>query len=230
MKRLALFIAPFAIFLVQLVAAQQGAQPVDRPALPNFVFDDDGGQVQIVPADLSASGVKKFHGGAVMTQVQQVSIFLGSGWGDAQVRGRQTALIDVAAHGAGASMAELQKHKVKLLPAAPPAEDFSNLSKSPLNDLDIQRKLSEMLQTGAIPAPSSSTIYVVFLGPAISSTLGGTKAGVDYAAYHNVVNLAAGEVRYVVVPFQKDAARQGAAAMRAFAETALNPRGQGGWF
>jgi hypothetical protein len=52
---------------------------------------------------------------------------------------------------------------------------------------------------------------------------------VDYAAYHNVVNLDAGEVRYVVVPFQKDAQRQAETAVRAFVETALNPNGRG-WF
>jgi len=230
MKRLALIVAPLAMFLVQLAATQQAAPPVDRPAEPNFVFDDDGGQVQIVPADLSTAGEKKFHGGAVMSEVQQVSVFLGSGWADAQVRGRQTALMDVAANGAGPQMAELQKHHVKLLRAAPSAEDFSDLSKTPLNDLDIQRKLSEMLQARAIPVPTPRTVYLVFLAPGISSTLGGNKAGVDYAAYHNVVNVEAGEVRYVVVPFQEDAVRHGAAAARAFAETALNPRGQGGWF
>jgi len=229
MKRLTLLLAPFAIFLAQSAMPQQSARPVDRPAEPNFVFDDDGGKVQIVPADLSAAGEKKFHGGAVMAAVQQVSIFIGSGWGDPQVRARQTALIDVADGGTSANVAELQKHAVKLLRAAPRAEDFSDLSKTPLNDLDIQRKLSAMLESKAIPAPTASTVYVVFLAPGVSSTLGGFKAGEDYAAYHNVVNLEAGEVRYVVVPFHAKSDKHCTAAARAFSETALNPNGQG-WF
>jgi hypothetical protein len=86
-----------------------------------------------------------------------------------------------------------------------------------------------MLETRAIPAPTAATVFVVFLAPGTASTLGGHSAGVDYAAYHNVVNLNAGEVRYVVVPFHQDAQKHASAAARAFAETTLNPNGQG-WF
>jgi len=103
------------------------------------------------------------------------------------------------------------------------------LSQKSINDLDIQRKLSDLLQSKTIAAPSASTVYVIFLAPGTSSTLGGHKAGVEYAAYHNFVNLEAGEIHYVVVPFHADAERHSAAAARAFAETALNPNGQG-WF
>jgi hypothetical protein len=215
--------------LMQAAFSQQAARTVDRPEEPNLVFDDDGGKVQFVPADLSAAAEKKFHGGAVMTQVRQVSIFLGSGWADSQVRNRQSALRDVAVGGTGAPMAELRQHKIRTASAAPHVEDFSDLSKSTLNDLDIQRRLSAMLESKAIPAPTASMVYVVFLAPEISSTLGGLTAGTDYIAYHNVVNLEAGEVRYVVVPFHQDPGHHRTAAARAFSETALNPNGQG-WF
>jgi hypothetical protein len=228
MKKLTWLVVPLAMFVIQLAAAQQ-SPTVDRPAEPNLVFDDDGGKVQIVPADLSATGEKKFHGGAVMKQVQQISIFLGSAWGNTPARARQVALADVIVNNNSPQTIELQKHSIKMLPAAPRAEDFSDLSKKPLNDLDIQRKLSEMLQSKAIPAPNASTVYVLYLSPGITSTLGGHKAGVDYAAYHNVVNLEVGEVRYVVVPFQENADSHRGAAARACAETALNPNGQG-WF
>ena len=231
MKKLNLVAACIAMFLVQWMSAQQKtATAIDRPAEPNMMFDDDGGKVQFVPADLSAAASKKFHGGAVMKSAQQVSIFLGSGWADETVRGRQASLADVGRSSSGSHhLAEAAAHNVRILPAAPQAEDFSDLSATPLNDLDIQRKLNEMLQTKAIPAPGASTVYVVFLGPKAVSSLGGSHAGVDYAAYHNVVNLEAGEIRYVVVPFEKDAQRQAEAAVRAFVETGLNPNGQG-WF
>ena len=211
-----------------LVLAQQAVK-LDMPSEPNFVFDDDGGKAQIVPADLSIAGPKSFHGGLVLSTARQVSIFLGSGWGDQQFRGRETALIDIAAGMQAPHRQELQKHNVKTLPAAPPQEDFSDLSKTALNDLDIQRKLSDLLQSKSLPAPTPSTVYVFFLAPGTNSTLGGHKAGVEYAAYHNFVNLEAGEIHYVVVPFHEDANRHSAAASRAFAETALNPSGQG-WF
>ena len=232
-KKISMIVLAMALSLAPLAAQQQPVAPqqvakIDRPAEPNLVFDDDGGKVQIVPADLSAGTSKTFHGGRVMSSVQQVSIFLGSGWADAQVRSRQTALSDLSKQ-PGPHAAELRQHKIKTLPAAPSQVDFSDLGKAPVNDLVIQRKLSDLLTSKAIPAPDANTVFVIFLAPGVSSTLGGLQAGVDYAAYHNFVNLEAGEVRYVVVPFHDNAERHSAAAGRALAETGLNPNGQG-WF
>jgi hypothetical protein len=228
MKKLNSVLVVFAMFLTQwAAAAQQAAVPLDRPAEPNTAFDDDGGKVQIVPADLSASPQKTFHGGAVLQSAQQVSIFLGVSWGDQQFRPREASLQDITV--AGSPITELENHNIKTLRSAPRLEDFSDLSKSRVNDLAIQQKLSELLQSKAIPAPAAGTVYVIFLAPGIESTLGGNKAGVDYAAYHNFVNLEAGEIHYVVVPFHQDPQKHAAAATRAFAETALNPNGRG-WF
>ena len=118
---------------------------------------------------------------------------------------------------------------LETLRAAPQVEDFSDLSQSKVNDLTIQQKLSDMLKRKAIPAPQAGTVFVIFLAPGVHSTLGGLQGGVDYAAYHNFVNLEAGEIHYVVVPFHENADTHSAAATRAFAETALNPNGRG-WF
>ncbi|MGZ4859430.1 MAG: hypothetical protein ACXV8M_07740, partial [Candidatus Angelobacter sp.] len=211
-----------------VLAAQQQAT-VDRPAEPNFVFDDDGGKAQIVPADFSIAGPKTFHGGPVLASAQQVSIFLGAGWSDAQFRSRESSLLDVTAAVGSAHVAEMQKHNIKTLRAAPQVEDFTDLSQSKVNDLTIQQKLSDLLKSKAVPAPTAGTVYMIFLAPGIQSTLGGHQGGVDYAAYHNFVNLEAGEIHYVVVPFHANADNHSAAATRAFAEAALNPNGQG-WF
>jgi hypothetical protein len=228
MKKFALGILLLCGTVTCVLAAQQQAA-VDRPAEPNFAFDDDGGKAQIVPVDLSVAGPKTFHGGPVLASTQQVSIFLGAGWGDAQVRGREASLLDVAASAGNTQVAELKQHSIKTLRAAPKLEDFSDLSQSKVNDLTIQQKLSDMLKSKAIPAPAARTVFVIFLAPGIQSTLGGLQGGVDYAAYHNFVNLESGEIHYVVVPFHENAATHSAAATRAFAEAALNPNGQG-WF
>ncbi len=229
MKRNLFCILLLTVAVVLSANAQQPAPAVvDRPAEPNFVFDDDGGAVQIVPPDFAVAGEKKFHGGAVMASAQQVSIFLGAGWGDQQVRPRQTVLVDVATNNGG-PMAEMQKHSIKTLRASPRLEDFGDLSKTRVNDLTIQQKLSDLLQSKAIPAPTASTVYVIYLAPEIISTLGAHKAGVDYLAYHNFVNLEAGEVHYVVVPFNDNADHHSHAAARAFAEAALSPNGKG-WY
>ena len=228
MKKFALGILLLCGTVTCVLAAQQQAS-VDRPAEPNFAFDDDGGKAQIVPVDLSVAGPKTFHGGPVLASAQQVSIFLGAGWGDAQVRDREASLADVTAAVGSVHVAELKQHSIKALRAAPKLEDFSDLSQTRVNDLTIQQKLSDLLKNKAIPAPTAGTVFVIFLAPGIQSTLGGLQGGVDYAAYHNFVNLEAGEIHYVVVPFHENAATHSAAATRAFAETALNPNGQG-WF
>jgi hypothetical protein len=228
MNRIALGILLLCGTVTCVLAAQQQAL-VDRPTEPNFAFDDDGGKAQIVPVDFSVAGPKTFHGGPVLVSAQQVSIFLGAGWGDSQVRTRETSLLDLTASVGNAHVAEMKQHSIKTLRAAPQIEDFADLSQSKVNDLTIQQKLSDMLKNKAIPAPAAGTVYVFFLAPGVHSTLGGLQGGVDYAAYHNFVNLEAGEIHYVVVPFHENADTHGAAATRAFAETALNPNGQG-WF
>jgi hypothetical protein len=228
MKKFALGILLLCGTVTYVVAAQQQGS-VDRPAEPNFAFDDDGGKAQIVPVDLSVAAPKTFHGGPVLASARQVSIFLGAGWGDAQVRGREASLLDVTTSAASTEVAELKQHSIKMLRAAPKLEDFSDLSQSKVNDLTIQQKLSDLLKSKAIPAPTADTVFVVFLAPGIQSSLGGLQGGVDYAAYHNFVNLEAGEIHYVVVPFLANADSHSAAATRAFTEAALNPNGRG-WF
>jgi hypothetical protein len=209
----------------QWLMAQQPAAAIDRPAEPNFAFDDDGGKAQIVPMDFAAAAVtasaKKYHGGAMMKSVQQVSIFLGEGWAKNDVRARQGALSDLVVNNSALANA-LEGQKIKTAQAAPSADQFSVTGT--LNDLGIQRELVKLLDNKAIPAPNASTVYVVYLGPGVNSTLGGLKGCIDYAAYHNIVHVEAGEVRYVVVPFETDAATQRAVASRAFAETGENPR------
>ncbi len=224
MKRLVFCTLLLAGLLMPALAVQQGAKPADTaPAKGNFVGDDDGGLTEIVAADPTAQGPRASDAAPVMKSVQQVSIFLGAGWGDQQVRSRQSRLLDLGASPAKPALADLRNKQVEVLPAAPRVEDFSDLSKGTINDLTIQRKLVEMLASHAIPAPTSNTVYVVFLAPGITSTLGTSKAGTDYSAYHNLLHAEAGDVRYVVVPYHENADRHSAAASRAFTDTAFNP-------
>ncbi|MBZ5522867.1 MAG: hypothetical protein LAP21_11575 [Acidobacteriia bacterium] len=231
MNKLTLFILLLAGFAVQAQTAQN-AKPADLPDRPNHVFDDDGGAVQIVPRNSAAPTTEKtFHGGAVMKSVCQVSIFLGSGWGDQQARARETALLDLSTGSNGSLSSELQKHGIKSAPSAPSQEDFSDLAKSPapLNDLAIQRRLADMIEKKAVAAPTAETVFVVFLAPGLHSSLGAHQGGRDFAAYHNFFHAAAGEVRYVVVPFDSNPETHRQAAAQAFVNTALNPTGNG-WF
>jgi len=221
MKRLilcTLFLA--GLFATQVVTAQKAVKPADLPApTTNFISDDDGGIVQVVPTNLAAPGPRKAHAAPVMKSVQQVSIFLGSAWADEKVRPREAALSDLTGH---AHLVELQNSHATILSVAPSVEDFTDL-KDPVNDLAVQRKLVDMLESKTIPAPDASTIFVVFLAPGVKSSVGTHTAGVDYAAYHNLIHGEAGELRYVVVPFHENAGHQVAAASLALVETVFNP-------
>jgi hypothetical protein len=227
MVRFATLILLLASSAAQGPAGNQPGKTLDRPGPVNYIFDDDGGAVQVVPADLSPSSTRTFHGGLVMTSVQQVSIFLGSGWANAKARSRRGALADLLTGTDRTS--DLQKQNIKALPAQPVYEDFADLGNTHVNDLTVQRKLSDLFQSRAIPSPTPGTVYVVYLAPEVVSTIGGQQAGIDYAAYHNFVNLEAGEVFYAVVPFQENQANHITGAHRALVEAALNPRGTG-WY
>ncbi|SRR6266481_1967209 len=223
MKKLIFCILLLTVPAATALMAQQPAQPANAATQGNFVPDDDGGLTEIVPANFQGTTSRQSSALPVMKSVQQVSIFLGAAWGDQQVRSRQTGLIDLAARGNQPALADLQGRKVEMLSAANKVEDLSDLSKTTINDLTIQRKLAEMLESKVIPLPAASTVYVIFLAPGINSTLGQSKAGADYAAYHNLIHLEAGEVRYVVVPYHNSADSHSAAAARALVDTAFNP-------
>jgi hypothetical protein len=208
MKKFTLCALIVAVFTLQNLWAQQAA-------VGNRLSDDDGGMVQVVPVD-AATAPAKARTTPVMKSVRQVSIFLGSAWAEQETRIRERVLSDLSG-----KLGELQNSNITLLPASPSVEDFSDLSKTPVNDLAIQRKLSEMLANQSIPAADPATVYVVFLGAGIKSTVGGHAGGVDYAAYHTSIHVNDAEVRYVVVPFNENAERQANTAARAIVETAV---------
>jgi len=223
MKKLIFCTLLLAGFTVLALAAQQGQKPAETPAAKaGFIADEDGGFTEIVPVDPSTQAPRVTGAVPAMRSIQQVSVFLGSAWGAAQVRPRHSRLRDLNAAG---RPADLRNHSVEVLPAAPLVEDFSDLSRAPIGDLAVQAKLAEMLKTGALPAPGANTVYVVFLAPGIQSTLGAGRAGVDYSAYHNLLHVAEGAIRYVVVPFNENADRHSAAASQALVSTVFNPTG-----
>jgi len=201
-------------------AVKPAATPADLPAsTTNFISDDDGGTVQVVPVNLSAPGLRKAHAAPAMKSVQQVSIFLGAAWAGEKVRTREASLADLTGQ---THLVDLQNSHATILSVAPSVEDFTDL-KAPVNDLTIQGKLVDMLDSKTLPAPDASTVFVVFLAPGTKLTVGGHTAGVDFAAYHNLIHAEAGAISYVVVPFNDNASHQAAAASLALVETVFNP-------
>jgi len=57
------------------------------------IFDDDGGRVFIVTrGDRQPAANLRFHGGEIVSQPRQVSLFLGDGWTDPEFRAREDLL------------------------------------------------------------------------------------------------------------------------------------------
>ena len=150
MKRFLFCILLLAGLGVQVLPAQRSANAGSNAvAQSDRLSDDDGGVVQIVPPNAPASIQIKARVAPVMKSVRQVSIFLGAAWAEPGVRVRERDLSDLSG-----KLAELQNNNVMILPAAPSVEDFSDLTKAPVNDLTIQHKLTEMLNNKAIPLPT----------------------------------------------------------------------------
>lgn len=222
MKRLNLY----TLFLGGLLATQViTAQKTDKSAelsapTTSFIPDDDGGVVEITAVDLTSPGPKKANASPVLKSIQPLSIFMGNAWAEQNLGARKAALFDLAGH---PHLAALRNDNVDVLPAAPSVDDFADLSKEPINDLWIQRKLVAMLESKILPAPDARTVFVVFLAPGVKSTVGTHTAGVHFAAYHNLIHVEPGELRYVVVPFNENASRQATAASLAIVQTVFNP-------
>src|SRR5215469_14115806 len=114
MKKLIFSLLLLGSLPIAMLMAQQPAPG----AQSRLLFDDDGGAVQVVPANLATGDNATFHGGAVMKSVQQVSIFLGSGWGDSSIRARESGLSNLAS-GAPGMQGVFSAHNISLLNAGP---------------------------------------------------------------------------------------------------------------
>lgn len=208
------------LLATQITAAQEEASPKGLPLqATNYIADDDGGVVQIVPVELGASGPAKANTARPMKSIRQVSVFLGRAWAQPSMRIREASLWDLAGY---ASLTPLLTQNASILAASASVEEFVDL-KGPVNDLTIQTKLVEMLESRTLPDPDASAVFVVFLAPGVKLTVGSHTAGVDFAAYHNLIHVKEGELRYVVVPFDQNVNHHATAASLAIVDTLLNP-------
>lgn len=210
--------------------SQSPAAPAAAPSQPavkgSLVYDDDGGRTQIVPRREGEGREAKFHGGPVLAHGSVQAVFLGSAW--RQPENRDKEAVAMKALQAPVSTESLAKYKVKPWEASLPlVEDLTGdpLSTSSLSDLEIQARLDALVNGTVDP----NAVYVVFLAPGLGSTLGARKTEKDYAAFHNDYHAAGGLVRYVVVPYDADAARWTAGALAGLRQAVINPEGNG-WY
>jgi hypothetical protein len=206
--------------------AAPGAASSEKAAKSSIVFDDDGGRTQIVPRREGEGREAKDHGGPVLAHGTVQAVFLGSAW--RQPENREKEAVAMKALQARMSGESLAKYRVKPWEASLPlVEDLTGdpLSAPALSDLEVQARLDALVNGPVDP----NAVYVVFLAPGLGSTLGAKRTEKDYSAYHNDYHAAGGLVRYVVVPYDADAARWTAGALAGLRQAVINPEGNG-WY
>jgi hypothetical protein len=196
-------------------------------------FDDDGGRVFIVKRDAAQiHDALSYHGGPVISAPRQLNIFLGGGWAEKSLRGREKSFSSLLQTASGdAAQEAFARYGVENIfrPSQSIEQPFDFSSDQPVSDLRIQSVLAEMIKTGAVQSPTRDAVYMVFLPPGVNSKLGSMVSGKHYAAYHNFFHSEQGEVYYVVVPFEPDVKVARSMAARALSEAAMNPTGEG-WY
>jgi len=214
------------IFLIVIAIAATARAQERLDESQEAVTNDDGGKAFIVKMFQLSSAVK--FGQSIYGDIEQHSIFLGSGWADTDLRAREPELskllLNIREH---FQVDESEGWGIKNRFAPTFSQEKLDISGDRnVSDLEIQRVLAEMFKEGTLPPPRVGAIYVIYLDPGLHSTLGALVAEKHYQAYHAFFNAAGARVHYVVVPYQSDlqAARQ--IALRAFMVAAANSAGR----
>jgi len=169
------------------------------------VTNEDGGRSYLVlPAAGPLVGLAK--PGAGIGDLQQHSIFLGSGWSDPVLRAREARLSNLLAmihdH---AQMDEIAQ--AGFTNRFGPTFSFEKLDvvdNRKISDLEIQNILAGLFADGPLTEPQADSVYIVFLDPGLQSTLRSLTAGKHYLAYHSFFSASGSKVHYAVVPYQSD--------------------------
>src|SRR5712692_8473570 len=183
------------LLIVAVLAATAQAQepwPQERPdEREQSVVNEDGGRSFIIkPATVQLHGIIKSDNPAEVADLEQHSIFLGSGWAAPALRAQEpqlsSLLVNIREH---AQLDELTQSGIKNLFGATTSQEKLDVpSDRNINDLEIQSVLTAMFKEGSLPRPDAGAIYVVFLDPGLHSTLGSLVAGKHYVAYHGFLN------------------------------------------
>ena len=194
---------------------------VEKPGLVT-TLDDDGGRVELY-APSHAARTLEYHGGAVVNQPLVELLFVGT-WEKSR-----TDLLRRGVDHLSTTDAFQSTHERGVKATALPITTRSLAGREKMNDLDVQLMIDRAIENGSLPSRNDDTIYVLFLSPAISSTLGEKTAGTDYASYHSHFHSHDVNVRYVVVPFHEDVNVMNQAASASLIRAIINPDGDG-WY
>jgi len=217
------------ILFLGFVSTAAAQQPPAKVTIEQSVLDDDGGRAFILNSRFKLLREVRRAPGAVVDSPQQCSIFLGSEWSSSPLHEREPKLSTLLASVSN----QLDANKL----AAGGNEDFFAATYSlevptvfgegeKISDLRVRAVLAELINSRALPPTEFSTIYMIFLPPRLTSTLGTLTGRKHYLSYHNFYNVAGKRLHYVVVPYESDLETARAIALRALVAAALNPNGE----
>jgi hypothetical protein len=214
------------LLILAVSAAVQAQQPKSRKNSgdqPGSVTNEDRGRAYIITGDTEMiPTLGNLHS---VLEPQQSSVFLGKSWESASLRSREQELGNLLAHITDqAQLSSLDERGVKNFFAATAQMEktIDDGGDGVISDLEMQRMLSGMIADSSVPRPNGKTIYVIYLGPEIRSTLGEMVGGKHYLAYRNFFNVSGNRIQYVVLPFEQDQNAAYQIALRAFLAAALN--------
>lgn len=217
----------FIAFVILAFAGTVSAQApwAQRPdEREEAVLNEDGGRSFVVrTASVPLIGVIK-PGGPIVQDLQQHSIFLGSGWADPALRTREPRLSKLLVSiRDSAQLDEIEQAGLKnRFGPTFSLEKLDIVGERNISDLEIQDVLAGMFRDGPLTEPNDDAIYVVFLDPGLHSTLGSLKADKHYISYHGFFNVSGARIHYAVVPFQPDAKAQYQTGLRTLVVAALH--------
>jgi len=217
-KLLLLLVAAFAV-----AAHAQQPKPLivseDQP-----VRNDDGGQAFILDRNLPPLSLLGAARKGAISEPQQLSIFAGRGWSDPKLSDREATLGSLLANASDESQLEAL-HALGIKNRFGPTinAERTDIDAGVFRDLDAQRLLVTMIDSGTLGRPNGKAIYVIFLDSTLQSTLGALAAGKHYVAYHSSFTASGLNIRYVVVPFESDAPAAYDIALHAFVAAATKP-------
>lgn len=184
-----------------------------------FVRDDDGGLVQVYRGGEAVPESVLHHGGAIVQDPSIQVVWIG------EHAERREDLQDAREFNSPERLMTLDRYGVRGYGLRVDGTSLPSIG-TKLNDLDVQRALSNAVESGRLQQADPDTIFVVLLEPGTEIALGGTT---DFLSYNTVFHPSETPMRYVVVRSGLDPAARREAIYAGVARAAVNPNGNG-WF
>jgi hypothetical protein len=187
---------------------EMSTNPPTAPALlndPIRIVPVRGDDLAVAPAPGAAATANlTYRGGQLLTAVQVFTLFWGDGWQGQPQGGVMQQVIQFFDYVVTSPLIDqLAEYSV----AGKAIGHGANLGAIPLaaalgqsvDDSAIQQLVQQQISTNpAVPQPTPSSLYFVFLPPGVAVSLTGSSSCVTFCGYHSDIN---GQVFYAVMPY-----------------------------